>query len=243
METFKPNSKSLTLQVVHYLVSCGIDHRDIKDENILLNPTTLQIKLLDFGSASKLSPDPYTTYQGTDVYLPPEYYRERKYSAFPAAVWTIGCLVHCLIAGDCPFNEKTEIQDYVKLQWLDDGDDLAKDFINRCMNNDADQRLDIVSLLKHRWFNEPEINPSLWAVLLLDMIHFHSRDSFICTIFVIFVSQYFNQIYITVCIYKQIYRTVCFYQIADLCSILTTFVQCAQCSLHSHVRLSFRSPH
>ena len=159
-------SSVITRQVVkavHYLISCGVDHRDIKDENILLNPTTLQIKLIDFGSASKLSPtlEPYTTYQGTDVYLPPEYYREKKYSAFPAAVWTIGCLVHCLIAGDCPFNDKTEVMGYVRLQWLDDGDDLAKEFINQCMQSEADQRLNVVSLLKHRWFNEPEVNPTL----------------------------------------------------------------------------------
>ncbi|XP_063691544.1 serine/threonine-protein kinase pim-2-like [Bolinopsis microptera] len=109
--------------------------RDIKDENILLNPITLQTKLIDFGKLS-------------NVYLPPEYYREKKYSAFPAAVWTICCLVHCLIAGDCPFNDKTEIRDYVRLQWLDDGDDLAKEVINQCIQSDADQRLNVVSFVE-----------------------------------------------------------------------------------------------
>ena len=44
----------------HLLNECGIDHRDVKDENILYNPETGQIKLIDFGSAGRLSPGPYT---------------------------------------------------------------------------------------------------------------------------------------------------------------------------------------
>lgn len=150
------------VEVVHYLLEAGVDHRDIKDENILINPATNTIKILDFGSASSFTVDQpaYQSYQGTDVYLPPEYYVTRRYEACPAAVWAIGCLTHCLIAGDCPFDDKSEIPNYVRLQWLDDGDELAKDFVNQCMQKDPAKRPSLYHLLNHPWFHKSEINPS-----------------------------------------------------------------------------------
>ena len=150
------------VHVLHFLFASGVDHRDIKDENILYNPTTHQIKLLDFGSASPLlsADQTYTSYQGTDVYLPPEYYKTKSYQAFPAAVWTVGCLVHVLISGDCPFNDTDDIKDYICLKWLDDGDELAKDFVDQCLQLDVSNRLSASALINHRWFNEPEKNPT-----------------------------------------------------------------------------------
>ena len=147
------------VKVVHYLLEMGVDHRDLKDENILIHPTTNMIKVFDFGSASTLTQEPYLTYQGTDVYLPPEYYISRSYEACPAAVWAIGCLAHCLIAGDCPFDDKSEIPNFVRLEWLDDGDELAKDFIDCCMQRDPARRLGVSSLLNHPWFHKPEMIP------------------------------------------------------------------------------------
>ena len=74
------------LNVVQYLTLHDVDHRDLKDENILYNPTTKHIKLIDFGSSSPLSlllPTPsseglmYTfrrstsTLENTFLYTPP----------------------------------------------------------------------------------------------------------------------------------------------------------------------------
>lgn len=47
------------------LLGKGIDHRDVKDENLLYNPETKQVRLIDFGSASVIDPDDtYTHIQG-----------------------------------------------------------------------------------------------------------------------------------------------------------------------------------
>ena len=45
------------LDICSYLALSGVDHKDIKDENILYNPFTKQIKLIDFGVAAELSSD------------------------------------------------------------------------------------------------------------------------------------------------------------------------------------------
>ena len=39
-----------------YLTGIGICHRDIKPQNILVDPATLILKICDFGSAKKLVP-------------------------------------------------------------------------------------------------------------------------------------------------------------------------------------------
>jgi len=60
-------ARSIFFQIVEAVIYCeskGIFHRDIKDENILLDTKTGQVKLLDFGSGTVLENTLYTDYEG-----------------------------------------------------------------------------------------------------------------------------------------------------------------------------------
>ncbi|CAG5088369.1 Oidioi.mRNA.OKI2018_I69.PAR.g11819.t1.cds [Oikopleura dioica] len=81
------------------LSRAGICHRDIKDENILIHPETLEIRLIDFGCASR-EDNCYTTARGTPSYWPIEYFQNRLLSAGPLTVWSIGAVIYILLTGN-----------------------------------------------------------------------------------------------------------------------------------------------
>ncbi|ATZ55838.1 hypothetical protein BCIN_12g03940 [Botrytis cinerea B05.10] len=89
------------LSGVTYLHSMGLAHRDLKLDNVVVNQYGI-MKIIDFGSASVFL-YPFeggitlsSGIVGSDPYLAPEVYDEKRYDPQPADIWSLAIIFCCM---------------------------------------------------------------------------------------------------------------------------------------------------
>ena len=144
-------TRTVIQQVIQALEHCfkhGIDHRDIKEENIMYNAQSEKIKLIDFGSASLTASAPYRYARGTEYYVPPEYHLHRLYYPSPAASWAVGCLTYCCLTATTPFLNTHQIL-HEEVQYV--GAERCRQFVMGCLRKKEGCRLRFEGLKNHPW--------------------------------------------------------------------------------------------
>jgi len=81
-------------KALNYLNKFSICHRDIKPQNILVDPKTGILKLCDFGCAKKLIPnEPNISYICPRYYRAPELIFEQTNYNCSIDIWAVGCIM------------------------------------------------------------------------------------------------------------------------------------------------------
>jgi glycogen synthase kinase 3 beta len=82
------------LKGIGYLHSLGICHRDIKPQNILINPEDYTLKICDFGCAKHLvKGEPNISYICSRYFRPPELVLGCTDYSTQVDVWSVGCVI------------------------------------------------------------------------------------------------------------------------------------------------------
>lgn len=150
-------AKQLFKQVSDIVVQChsrGVLHRDIKDENLLIDLSTNQIKLIDFGSGTYLHDGVYNEFEGTRVYSPPEWIKHRRYQADGLTVWSLGILLYDMLCGDVPYETDEQILD-AQIFWFPQLNISAeaKHLVSMCLQRDPEKRISLNQLVNHPWLS------------------------------------------------------------------------------------------
>ncbi len=99
-----------------YIHSMGICHRDIKPQNLLVNPNTGILKLIDFGSAKVLNPnEPNVSYICSRYYRAPELIFGAVNYQTCIDVWSAGCVMGELMLGQPLFPGESGIDQLVEI--------------------------------------------------------------------------------------------------------------------------------
>ena len=94
------------LRAVEVFQMANIIHRDIKPQNILFDKNW-NVKVCDFGCASKVVENYRHPAIGTPEYMAPEVLNQSRYG-LPVDIWSLGIVLYEMVHGYPPFKSNNE---------------------------------------------------------------------------------------------------------------------------------------
>uniref|UniRef100_A0A8C2Q150 Serine/threonine-protein kinase n=1 Tax=Cyprinus carpio TaxID=7962 RepID=A0A8C2Q150_CYPCA len=136
-------AKKVLLQLITALKHCesrGVLHRDVKPENLLISTESHDIKLLDFGCGELLKDSAYKHFAGTLQYAPPEWFRQHRYHAGPATVWSVGVTLYNILCVCFPFRGALRVTSKSRLRFPRELSTECRQLIRWCLSAAASDR-------------------------------------------------------------------------------------------------------
>ncbi|KAI9679794.1 MAG: hypothetical protein M1817_004808 [Caeruleum heppii] len=135
---------------IHHLhTKAMVVHRDIKDENVVLDGEG-RIKLIDFGSAAYIKNGPFDVFVGTIDYAAPEVLAGKSYRGKEQDVWALGILLYTITYKENPFYSIDEIMDHdLRVPYV--MSEASIELIRCMLERDVEKRVGIDEVVNHRW--------------------------------------------------------------------------------------------
>ena len=148
---------------IDYCHKRGVCHRDLKPENLLIDETTGELKITDFGlSAMKgasTTEELLHTQCGSPNYCAPEIIARSKegYNGTKVDAWSCGIILFALLAGFLPFYDESTKVLYNMIRYNDvkfprKFPPEARDLVLCLLHKEPEKRYTLPDVKKHPWF-------------------------------------------------------------------------------------------
>ncbi|KAI8825061.1 kinase-like domain-containing protein [Fimicolochytrium jonesii] len=144
------------ISAVQYLHTLGVVHRDIKDENILVNEN-FHVKLIDFGSAAFIPPPAgklFDRFLGTIQYASPEILRGEKYRGPEAEIWALGCCLYIMLNGEVPFTTPAQAAEHAYTFPKHRLSPSCIDLLDSMLAKKSSRRATVNEVASHPWLQD-----------------------------------------------------------------------------------------
>lgn len=159
-----------------YCHSMNLLHRDLKPQNVMLEDTSLNLKLIDFGFAKYYNPKKLLKGKlGTPYFMAPEIILNQKYDC-RVDIWSLGVILISMLSGNEPYRARdmnslyNEIissnftEHYISSKYKHFSP-AAVNFIAGCLKPNLAERSRATDLLNHPWIKKEnphmELSPDL----------------------------------------------------------------------------------
>ncbi|XP_018018894.1 serine/threonine-protein kinase PLK1 [Hyalella azteca] len=142
---------------VAYIHGEGIIHRDLKLGNMFLSQD-MNVKIGDFGLATRTADNRQVTICGTPNYIAPEVLNKCGHF-YQADIWAIGCIMYALLVGQPPFETDTLKETYSRItnnQYVIPPlvSSHGRSLITALLHPDPKSRPSVPELLRHDFFTK-----------------------------------------------------------------------------------------
>jgi serine/threonine protein kinase len=154
------------LECLHHLHSRNIVHLDVNPDNIIVEDTTRNLKLVGFTHSKTLKPDLFAREPVFHDYGSPEYVAPEIVLNKPVTLntdmWSVGVLAYQLLTGQSPYFGacmKDTLENIANNEWeaiaagLADMSHDAKSFIHALLRTEPKDRLTVDQALAHPWIS------------------------------------------------------------------------------------------
>lgn len=145
------------LEALNYAHSKGVNHRDIKLENILYNESDGKVKLVDWGLCS-IDTSLADQWVGSPDYVAPQILLHQPYNPELADCWSLGVILFILLTGKLPFNRKSRKEQlslgnhpFVVFPSECGVSIEARDLIRSLLQFQSENRMNLQKTLSHIW--------------------------------------------------------------------------------------------
>jgi serine/threonine protein kinase len=158
-------AKAIFRQLVDAVQFChqnGVVHCDLKLDNVMYDPETSKVTLIDFGLCDFINVENkglFTKRVGCIEYAAPEFLTEEEtaYDAIKMDIWCLGCILFALLNATFPFDfdeRKSAIQNgepHPLPSFPVDISSEGKDLINKILTADPAKRASLEEIKSHPW--------------------------------------------------------------------------------------------